>query len=50
MALDRSARVRQDGAADTVIPRLKALGADMDRVFIWRQGNALGTAGPTCAQ
>jgi hypothetical protein len=26
----------EDGAEDTVIPRLKALGADMERIFIWR--------------
>jgi hypothetical protein len=26
----------EDGAEDTVVPRLKALGADMERIFIWR--------------
>jgi hypothetical protein len=36
----------EDGAADTVIPRLQALGADLDRVFVWRPLLAAGA--PLC--
>jgi hypothetical protein len=27
----------EDGADDTIVPRLRALGADLDRVFVWRR-------------
>lgn len=31
----------EDGADDTIVPRLHALGADLDRVFVWRRDSDL---------